>query len=217
MSPRSRAVLPTLVAASLLATSLLAGCAGQAASEKASSGTLTPEVSSDAPRGKAASESEAETVEDGAPDAPSFPADAEADTGEASADASVTVSDVRIGRHDGFDRVVLELGGQGTPGWDVRYVDAASSQGRGDAVELAGDAVLQVTVSGAGYPYDTGVEEFPRGSVSGQDTETVTEVVFDATYEGTSVAFVGTQTRAPFRVYLLEAPTRLVVEVAHAG
>jgi len=28
---------------------------------------------------------------------------------------------------------------------------------------------------------------------------------------------VGTTARAPFRVYLLEAPTRVVLEVAHAG
>jgi hypothetical protein len=128
------------------------------------------------------------------------------------------VSDVRVGRHDGFDRVVLELGGEGTPGWDVRYVDEASSQGSGDPVEVAGDAVLQLTVTGAGYPYDTGVEEFSTsGTVSAPDTEAVTEVAFDGTYEGTTVAFVGVQDRAPFRVYLLEGPTRLVLEVAHAG
>ena len=128
------------------------------------------------------------------------------------------MSDIRVGRHDGFDRVVLEVGGEGTPGWDVRYVDQASSQGSGDAVEVAGDAVLQVTLTGAGYP----VRHRGRGvlggrTVSAADTEVVTEVVFDATYEGTTVAFVGTTPAAPFRVYLLEAPTRVVLEVAHAG
>ena len=113
--------------------------------------------------------------------------------------------------------MVLEVGGEGTPGWDVRYVDQPSSQGKGDPVEVAGDAVLQVTLTGAGYPYDTGVEEYSAaGPLSVPDTETVTEVVFDATFEGTTVAFVGTKARAPFRVYLLEAPTRVVLEVAHA-
>lgn len=215
MSLRSRAVLPALLAGSLLATSLLTGCGDDAASERASSSALTPEVSSEAP--SAAAASEGDTAGDGSTDTPSFPGDAEADTAEASAGARVTVSDIRVGRHDGFDRVVLEVGGEGTPGWDVRYVDQASSQGRGDAVEVAGDAVLQVTMTGAGYPYDTGVEEYAAGRLAAPDTETVTEVVFDATYEGTTVAFVGTTARAPFRVYLLEAPTRLVLEVAHAG
>ena len=213
---RSRALLPTLLASSLLVTSLLAGCAGDAGTEAGSSSALTPEVSSETARTDAASEGA--TAGDGASDAPPFPGDAEPDTADASADARVTVSDIRVGRHDGFDRVVLEVGGEGAPGWDVRYVDQASSQGSGDAVEVAGDAVLQVTVTGAGYPYDTGVEEFAIADrVSAPDTEAVTEVAFDGTYEGTSVAFVGTQARAPFRVYLLEGPTRLVLEVAHAG
>jgi hypothetical protein len=42
----------------------------------------------------------------------------------------------------------------------------------------------------------------------------VREVVWDSTFEGTSVAFVGTTARTPFRVYLLEDPVRVVVEVA---
>jgi hypothetical protein len=96
----------------------------------------------------------------------------------------------------------------------VRYVDSGLSQGSGEPVDVAGDAVLQVTLTGAGYPYDTGVEEFSGGPVTGADTEVVTEVVFDATFEGTSVAFVGTAERSPFRVYLLQNPTRVVVDVA---
>jgi hypothetical protein len=184
---------------------VLAGCADPGTGTS-SSGTLTPAESS------AATEA---VDEAGATDAPEFPATAEPDTAEASAGASVTVRDIRVGRQDGFDRVVLEVGGTGTPGWDVRYVDAASSQGSGEPIDVAGDAVLQVTMTGAGYPYDTGVEEFSAaGPVTGAGTETVTEVVFDATFEGTTVAFVGARSRAPFRVYLLENPTRVVIDVS---
>ena len=199
-----------------MVAALLSGCAGDDATSASSSATLTPVVSAGATESQAASETG--TADDGATAAPSFPGDAEPDTAEASADARVTVSDIRVGGHDGFDRVVLEVGGEGTPGWDVRYVDQPSSQGKGDPVEVAGDAVLQLTLTGAGYPYDTGVEEYSAAApLSAPDTEAVTEIVFDATYEGTTVTFVGTTTRAPFRVYLLEAPTRVVLEVAHAG
>lgn len=216
MSFRSRPLLPALLAPSLLVASLLAGCGGDAGTEAGASTPLTPGVSAETARTDAASE--ADTAEDGATGAPSFSGDTEADVSDASGDARVTVSDIRVGRHDGFDRVVLEVGGEGRPGWDIRYVDEASSQGSGDPVEVAGDAVLQLTVTGAGYPYDTGVEEFPMAeTVSAPDTEVVTEVAFDGTYEGTSVVFVGTQARAPFRIYLLEGPTRVVLEVAHAG
>jgi hypothetical protein len=127
----------------------------------------------------------------------------------------VTVRDLRIGRHDGFDRVVLEVGGTGTPGWDVRYVDEARSQGSGEPVEVAGDALLQVSLTGVGYPADTGVTEWSGPEpLAVADTEVVTEVVLDSTFEGTTVVFVGTAARAPFRVYLLEDPVRVVLEVA---
>ena len=212
MSLRSRAVLPAALASFLL---LLAGCAGDAETTS-SSAPLTPEVSSGATESGALSE--ADTAEDESSDVSAFPGDVEPDTASASAEARVTVRDIRVGGHDGFDRVVLEVGGDGVPGWDIRYVDQPSSQGKGDAVEVAGDAVLQVTLTGAGYPYDTGVEEYSAAApLSASDTAAVTEVVFDGTFEGTTVAFVGTKARSPFRVYLLEAPTRVVLEVAHAG
>jgi hypothetical protein len=159
----------------------------------------------------------AATAEDGAGDVPDFAADTEPATAEASADSAVTVSDIRIGGHEGFDRVVFEVGGTGTPGWDVRYVEVASSQGKGDPVDVAGAAVLQVTLTGVGYPYATGVEEYAGPSLTGAGTSAVTEVVYDATFEGTAVAFVGTAAKNPFRVHLLENPTRVVLEVAHAG
>jgi hypothetical protein len=71
-----------------------------------------------------------------------------------------------------------------------------------------------VSLTGAGYPYETGVEEYSGPDpLSVADTTMVTEVAFDATFEGTTVAFVGTSAKTPFRVYLLENPARVVVEV----
>jgi len=199
----------------LLTALLVAGCtddeptAGSPSSPPSASATSSGAAPPGAPDGE-------DTAGDGAADAPPFPADTSPDTAEPSDDALVTVTDIRIGRHDGFDRFVLEVDGQGAPGWEVRYVDEARSQGSGDAVAVEGNALLEVTLSGVGYPYDTGVEEFPAGeAVSVAATEVVTEVVFDATFEGTTVAFVGTTDRAPFRVYLLEDPARVVIEVAH--
>jgi hypothetical protein len=214
VSTRSRAV--ALVLSSLLVgPAVLAGCGEEPGTESASAESSTTAEASEGP--SAAPATDDGTADDGSTDAPDFPGDAEPDTAEPSADAQVTVSDIRLGRHDGFDRVVFEVGGTGTPGWDVRYVDAASSQGSGDPVEVAGDAILQVTLTGAGYPYDTRVEEYSGGPLTAADTEVVTEVVFDATYEGTTVAFVGTTGRMPFRVYALASPARVVVEVADAG
>jgi hypothetical protein len=219
VSLRTRAAAPAVLAAVLLTaaltTSLLAGCTaeGTAATLPSPGGSASENSAPSSGPGEPAGD---DVAAQGATGTPPFPADTEADTAEASSDALVSVSDIRIGRHDGFDRVVLEAGGRGEPGWDVRYVDQASSQGSGDPVGVAGDAVLQVTLTGAGPSMDTGIDEVAWGRrVAAEGTEAVTEVVYDGMFEGTAVAFVGTTAKEPFRVYLLESPARVVLEVAH--
>jgi hypothetical protein len=176
-------------------------------------------ISSASPRTSGSAGSSTPSIDgDGSPDAPPFPANAAPDTGGASQDSFVTGTEIRTGLHDGYDRVVFEVEGTGTPGWDVRYVAEAASQGSGEDLPVEGGAILQVTISGVGYPTETGIEEY-AGSVplSSQGTEVVTEVVWDSTFEGTSVAFVGATEQTPFRVYLIENPTRVVLDVVHPG
>jgi hypothetical protein len=207
-----------LVAAAALVVTLT-GCGGDGDSgDGSATGTPTPSATSPADQpaddGTDGRPTDGQDTDGDGNDAPPFPANTEPDTADPSAGAQVTVTDIRIGRHDGFDRVVFEVDGAGTPGWDVRYVDAASSQGSGAPIEVAGEAILQVTVTGVGYPTETGIDEWsgPNPLAVG-DTETVTEVAWDTTFEGTSVAFVGLTDEVPFRVYLLEAPARVVLEV----
>ena len=207
------------ISAVLLAAAVLSGCGNGtgdtgAGSSTGPSGTAAPTTT---PTGAPGSTSAPH--EDDVEHAPPFPANTDPDTGQASAGASLTVTDVRTGHQDGFDRVVFELGGTGTPGWNVRYVDRAVSQGKGDTLPVAGNAILQVTISGVGYPTETGIPEYDGSSpLPGHDTDVVTEVVWDSTFEGTSVAFIGTTAQAPFRVYALAQPTRVVVDVVdHPG
>lgn len=214
-----------LLALALLCSGCGGGDGGGGAAAASSADDAAPPSSSPAPAGTSGATGDdggddgaGAAGDDGATGAPPFAAATEADTAEHSAGSLVGVTDIRLGRHDGFDRVVLEVGGEGTPGWDVRYVDAPSSQGSGAEVAVDGRAVLQVTLTGTGYPADTGVEEWAGSDpLRAGDTEVVTEVVWDGTFEGTSVAFVGTTARVPFRVYLLEEPARVVLEVADPG
>ena len=219
MTSGSRGALPALLALALV----LAGCGGD--DEQASPGTSSPASSSaadgsgtgDGTDGESG-EAPADKPDDGEDSGAPFPANTDPDTAEASADALVTVTDIRIGRHDGFDRVVFESDGTGTPGWDVRYVDAANSQGSGEDIPVDGGAILQVTINGVGLPADTGVEEYSGPDrLSSGDAEVVTEVVFDSTFEGQTVSFVGVTEETPFRAYLLEDPARVVLEVADPG
>jgi hypothetical protein len=206
-------VLPAL----LLAAGLLSGCGN--GKDDTSAGSSTAPASSSAPATAATGSTAGRTPatgDDSSDHAPPFPANTGPDTGEPSDGAFVTVTDVRTGSHDGFDRVVFEVAGKGTPGWDARYVDTANGQARGDDIPVQGNAILQVTIRGVGLPTETGITEYDGSRpLPGDSTDVVTEVVWNGTFEGTSVAFVGTTQRAPFRVYLLENPARVVRDVVH--
>lgn len=145
---------------------------------------------------------------------PPFSADTSPDHGQASSGAYGNITDIRIGHHDGFDRVVFEFHGTGTPGWTAEYVPEPLSQTTGLPVPVTGRYVLAVSITGVGWPTETGVQEFPSGHVAVAATDVVTEVVFLSTWEGVTQTFVGTNAKQPFRVYLLTAPARVVLEVA---
>ena len=208
----------------LVAGSLLAGC-GTGTTDGQETAATTPAgdspsagSSSAGPSSSGPSSAGPSSAGPGAePVAAPFDADTRPDvsTPAPGTEGRLTVSDIRVSRQDGFDQVVFDLGGEGAPGWDVRYVPEASSQGSGEPVEVPGQAVLQVTLTGMGYPYDTDVEEYAgAGVLTAADAAVVAGVAFDATFEGTTVAFVGTTAEAPFRVYALSDPTRVVVEIA---
>ncbi|CAN5397822.1 hypothetical protein BH23ACT6_BH23ACT6_04330 [soil metagenome] len=136
--------------------------------------------------------------------------------GEASGDLLLATS-VRIGSHDGYDRVVFDLEGDGTPGYRVSYVDSAVESGSGARLDVAGDAILQVVITGTRYPEDDETYEGGPGTYSLEATEMVEVVRMSGTFEGTTQAFIGVDDEgAPFRAYVLSNPARLVVDVSHS-
>ncbi len=201
----------------LVATALLmAGCASQTDTDT-DPAAATGAVASTTAVEATTSTSTADVAETGGGSSAPFPADTATDVAEAVDPDGLTVTAVRAAAHEGFDRVVFELSGSGTPGWSVEYVDAPSAQGSGAAIDVPGAAYLQVTLQGTSFPYDSGAEELARAAVPVSGTDVVQGVFYDATFEGTSAAVIGTATRAPFRVYSLTGPSRVVVEVATAG
>jgi hypothetical protein len=204
-----------LVRSAGLATAalLLAGCGSETDPEE-SAGSSSAATSSSA--AATATSSPAPTTGSEAATTP-FPGDTEPDVAEPVDAAGLTVTTARAAAQDGHDRVVFELSGTGTPGWTVEYVDTPAAQGSGEAVDVPGQAYLQVTLQGTTYPYESGAVELARGPVPVSGTTAVAGVFYDATFEGTSVAWIGTTDRRPFRVYALTGPSRVVVEVATAG
>ena len=140
--------------------------------------------------------------------------------------SDVVITDVRAGRHVCFDRLVIDLRGpaQGTPSYDVRYVDAVSQQGSGHAVPLEGGAALRVLIGAPAYDdgYEPTFEPDEDGdAVSVDGFDTLRQVAWAGSFEGQTSLGVGTRARLPFRVFTLLGPpgddraVRLVIDVGH--
>jgi hypothetical protein len=144
------------------------------------------------------------------------PHDALPKRGAPSHDAAVTVSGIRIGHQPGFDRVVYEFGGVGTPGWIVQYADQAIQDASGKVIDVAGRSILDVQITGSAYPFDSGVTPY-----SGPDPATdpsapgIAGVYRSGVFEGTTQSFIGVNADRPaFSVSALTNPTRLVIDIA---
>ena len=123
---------------------------------------------------------------------------------------------VRTSRHPGYDRVVFDLGGTGTPGWRVGYTSHPTADGSGEPVTLKGTVFLRVILRGLGLPYDTGIQPFGDDTtrLPGTGTRAVAEIAPGGVFEGDQQAFIGlTGTKRPFRVVALTNPARVVVDV----
>lgn len=150
---------------------------------------------------------------------PPFPADTREDT-EAAVGAGLVFTDLRIGRQDGFDRVVWEFAGDGEPGWLARYEATPARDGSGEPVDLPGDATLLVLIEGVTIAEflptpDPGITPYPgNGTAAAADTQHVTEVIAGGWFEGYQDGFVGVDSERPFRVYRLADPPRVVLEVS---
>ncbi|AKK11317.1 AMIN-like domain-containing (lipo)protein [Corynebacterium uterequi] len=129
---------------------------------------------------------------------------------------NLAITDVRVGEHSDFDRVVVEFLGEGTPGWNAAYAKQAHQQGSGFPVELAGDSYLQVMIEGVGISIDHGHPDFEVGPVEDSAVGHIAEVYHGGVFEGQSQLVIGLEGRArAYSVTTLENPTRLVIDISN--
>jgi hypothetical protein len=125
------------------------------------------------------------------------------------------LTDVRAGRHEGFDRVVFQFR-RALPGYDVRYASRPIRQdGSGKAVRIAGNHVVQVRMENA-LDADLTEPTAPLTYTGPQRFRPATPEVVELTrvggFEGVLTWAAGLQDRVDFRVRTLDAPARLVVD-----
>jgi hypothetical protein len=137
-------------------------------------------------------------------------------------DASATVApitNVRSGRHDCFDRLVVDIAGA-PGGYKVKYVSQVTQEGSGEPVPLAGGAFLNVVVRAPAYDGSgaTYTPADPAHLVNVSGYRTFRQVAWAGSFEGQTTIGLGVRARLPFRVFKLNGPgtgSRVVVDVAH--
>lgn len=210
-------------AAAVLLLSLTAACSDQgsptAVPDRPTTPSPTPTAGGSALPPPTGSPSPSPTApaddEEPPPEEAPFPADRSRD--EADSQGRVSITDLRFGRHEGYDRVVVDLAGHGRPGWFAEYEDDPRNQGRGDPVEIEGRSVLEVNVTGVRYPAAEGAQEY-RGPdrIEPASAGVVTEVQRGVLFEGYQQVFIGLSApEQPFRVFRLADPPRVVIDIQH--
>lgn len=128
--------------------------------------------------------------------------------------------DIRTGAHPCYERIVIEFADStmptpgGMPGWWVRYADGPITLGQTDDqfVEVRGDATLLVSMN-AWMPSMDGEGWVGSTDIFPTNVAHVLELRQIDNWEGQNTWAVGIDTERPFRVFTLNSPTRLVVDI----
>jgi hypothetical protein len=120
---------------------------------------------------------------------------------------------IRTGMHPTFDRIVLDFSGP-RPQVSSRFVDELTEDGSGNTEWLTGAAFAEVHATpaqahdNAGHPSHPGSRKFRT-----RDLSNVMAVAITGDFEGVVSMGVGMRKKTWVRVFTLDAPTRVVVDV----
>jgi hypothetical protein len=118
---------------------------------------------------------------------------------------------VRVGAQDGWDRIVFEFKDT-RPAVEVEYVTKAQTCGKGDDVSLPGSAMLSVRFRQTQAHTDAGASTLPSRDITGPGASILkASVICD--FEGETGVAIGVKTKTPYKVTMLQNPTRIVIDV----
>ncbi len=132
-----------------------------------------------------------------------------------------TLTNVRAGRHDCYDRLVIDFSGPAAR-YSARYVPAVPHQAKSESLALRGGAAIEVVVRTSAYDLMTGAATYtpddPDELVAVTGWSTLRQVAWGGSFEGYTTIGVGVRAHLPFQAFVLPGPgagSRLVIDVAH--
>lgn len=204
----------TLGALAVIAAVILAGCTGASPSVAPSSTPLAsasvePSAAASVPASVEASAAASEPTE-------SLPAFAcVPSVTVASTTQRAQITDVRVGTHDGYDRVVFEFA-SGLPDAVIEGVlPPLYADPSGLEMDVAGTAFLKMTMHG-------GTKVSPQGGITYTGStnfapgfDRLVQLIEGGDYEAVSTWYLGLNGAGCYRVLTLTGPSRLVIDIEH--
>ena len=133
----------------------------------------------------------------------------------ATTESVAQITDVRVGAHPGYDRIVFEFAGSGRPQLTIaRAFPPFVEDGSGNSVAVPGNAYLSLKLYDAtGYPTYTGPNLFTPKYPS------LVALVNTGDYEGyvTWIAALRDINSICYSVSTLPGPTRIVIDIVDLG
>jgi hypothetical protein len=125
------------------------------------------------------------------------------------------LADVRLGTHEGYERIVFEFLPGSRPGYRVRYVrPPIVEDASGMVVDVDGEAFLSIRIEPAsGFDLTGDLGEVYTGPTRIDGDGEIEELVRTGDFEAVLNWVAGLEERVPFRVLRLAGPPRLVVDV----
>ena len=207
-------------AAGLIAALILAGCSAASSSSSPSAAAFASAAASIAASASAAA-SVAASPSETASAAPSEPTEGlipfacSPSVTMAATTERAQITDVRVGTHSGYDRVVFQF----TAGLPQISIDAVLPpfyrDASGEPLTVAGTHFLKITMHGASKVTPDGGITYTGPTTFEPGFDQIVQLIEGGDFEAVSTWYLGLDPGGCIRVLTLAAPSRLVIDIEH--
>jgi hypothetical protein len=136
-------------------------------------------------------------------------------TGTATDPVTANYTDVRVGTHDGYDRVVIEFA-DGVPEMSLERAEPPFLQdASGIPLDVQGDSVLKLIMRNATALTESGEISYDGPRDFDPGFPQLVDVLAGGDFEAMTTWYIGLNDEACVRAFALSDPDRLVIDVEH--
>lgn len=136
-------------------------------------------------------------------------------TGTATDPVTANYTDVRVGTHEGYDRVVIEFA-NGVPEMSLERAEPPFLQdASGIPLDVEGDSVLKLVMRNATALTESGEISYDGPRDFDPGFPQLVDVLAGGDFEAMTTWYIGLNDEACVRAFALSDPDRLVIDVEH--